>query len=144
MTAPATFVIHGLPHLRAALAAGAAFKRPIVALSAPAASGFAGPGWFLALTRLGQAEFPDADLTTILDCGDRAGDALAALQAGARHLIFTGHPDAAARLAAIAAETGATILDHRPAARDLMGVKDADYAAREWCGRLPAATAFGY
>jgi hypothetical protein len=134
MTAVA-FVVHSRAHLEAVLAAARAAGRPVIAISGEGASAYAGPGWFLALIRQARAEFPDVELTAILDCAGRAGDALAALKEGAQHLIFTGHPQAAARLAAIAAYTGATISERRPVARDLMDVKDADYAAREWCER---------
>jgi len=127
---PAFFVVHSLDHLRAALTAGQASGREVVALSAPAATAYAGPEWFPALIRRARAEFPDADLTAILDCGDRGGDALAALKAGAACIVFTGHPDAGRRLAAIAAETGARILDARPTAFDLLSATDAFHAAR--------------
>lgn len=132
---PAAFVIHSRAQLETVLAAARANGRSVIAVSGQAASGYAGAGWFLALVRQARSEFPDVALTALLDCGDRAGDVLAALKEGAQHLIFTGHPNATARLAAIAAQTGATISDRRPDARDLMGEKDADYAAREWCGR---------
>jgi hypothetical protein len=132
MTAVA-FVVHSRAHLEAVLAAARAAGRPVIAISGEGASAYAGPGWFLALVRQARNEFPDVELTAILDCADRAADALAALKEGAQHLIFTGHPDAAARLTAIAAQTGAKISDRRPDALDLMGVKDVDYAAREWC-----------
>ena len=127
---PICFVVHSPAHLRAALTAGQASGRGIVALSAPAATAYAGPEWFPALIRQAKAEFPAADLTAILDCGDRGGDALAALKAGAACIVFTGHPDARRRLAAIAAETGASILDARPAACDLLNATDAFHAMR--------------
>jgi hypothetical protein len=127
------FTVHGLPHLRAALKAGAAAGRPVVALSAIAASAYAGAGWFAAMIQAGREEFPDAEATAILDCGDRAGDVLVALQAGISRVIFTGHPEAAKRLTAIAAETGATILDERPASLDLLNLRDPDFAARRHC-----------
>jgi len=136
--APAAFVVHSLEHLRAALATGAATGRPIVALSGPGASAYAGPGWFAALAAAGAAEFPNVQLTAILDCSDRAGDALAALGLGLRHLIFTGHPDAARRLSGIAAGYGGLILGERPNALDLLDVKDPGRAARKYCENLPA------
>jgi len=140
---PAAFVVHSLRHLRAALAAGAAAGRPIIALSAPGASAFAGASWFLALIEQGATEFPDVPLTAILDCGDRGGDAVAALQAGAMHLIFTGHLGALARLKGIAADYGASVDDRRPSAFDLLNTADPVYAARAACEGLPAAKAFG-
>jgi acyl-CoA reductase-like NAD-dependent aldehyde dehydrogenase len=127
------FTVHGLPHLLAALKAGAESGRPIVAISAVAASAYAGALWFAEMTQAGREEFPDAQLTAILDCGDRAGDVLVALQAGIACVIFTGHPEAARRLTAIAAETGATILTTRPASFDLLNLRDPDFAARRRC-----------
>ena len=127
------FTVHGLPHLRAALKAGMESGRPVVALSAEAASAYAGAGWFAAMIQAGRDEFPDVPLTAILDCGDRAGDVLVALQAGIACVIFTGHPEAAQRLSAIAAETGATILTTRAASFDLLNLRDPDFAARRRC-----------
>jgi len=130
---PACFVVHSLAHLRAALKAGEASLRPVIALSAPSAAAYAGPGWFPELIRQARAEFPDADLTAILDCGDRGSDVLAALKAGAENIIFTGHPEARRRLAAISGQSGASILDYRPAACDLLNARDPDFAARRYC-----------
>jgi hypothetical protein len=143
MGAPA-FVIHGLKHLRAALAAARAAARPVIVISAPAAGAYAGANWFAVLIAHAAAEFPDVEMTAILDCGDRGGDVLAALKAGLRHIVFTGHPDAAARLIAIATVDGARILDRRPPALDLLDSADVDYAARKHCECLPEAKPFGY
>lgn len=129
----AFFTVHGLPHLRAALTAGAEARRPIVALSAVAASAYAGAGWFAAMTDAGAAEFPNVELTAILDCGDHAGDVLVAFDAGIQCVIFTGHPDAAKRLSAIAEARGGTVLTARPASFDLLHLRDPGYAARRRC-----------
>jgi hypothetical protein len=130
------FVVHALSHLDAALAAGRATGRPIVALSPPGASSYAGAGWFLAMVAAGRADYPDVALAAILDCGAFAGDALMALRLGARHVLFNGHPEAAHRLAAIAAATGASVLQHPPPALDLLDVEDPGEAARRWCERF--------
>jgi hypothetical protein len=127
------FTVHGLPHLRAALRAGMESGRPVIALSAEAASAYAGAGWFAAMIQAAREEFPNAELTAILDCGDRAGDVLVALQAGIACVIFTGHPEATGRLTAIAAATGATILTERPPSFDLLNLRDPDFAARRRC-----------
>jgi hypothetical protein len=107
--------------------------RPVIALSAEAASAYAGAAWFAEMIRAGREEFPDVPLTAMLDCGDRAGDVLVALEAGIACAIFTGHPEAAVRLAAIAAATGATILADRPPSCDLLNLRDPDFAARRRC-----------
>jgi hypothetical protein len=122
-----------LAHLRAALTAGAETGRPIVALSAIGASGFAGAGWFVALIEQGRAEFPEVPLTAILDCADRAGDVPAALKRGITHIVFTGHPEAGLRLQDIAAQTGAAVLPERPSAYDLVNARDPFRAARIHC-----------
>jgi hypothetical protein len=138
------FVIHGLTHLRAVLGAGNAANRPVIVISAPAAGAYAGANWFAALIEHGATEFPNVAMTAILDCGDRGGDVLAALKAGLRHIVFTGHPDAAARLIAIASSGGARILSRRPEALDLLDIADLDYAVRRHCECLPEAKPFGY
>lgn len=132
----ACFTIHSLTHLRAALAAGAESGRPIVALSAVGASGFAGAAWFAALIEQGRGEFPDVPLTAMLDCADRAGDVRAALRLGLRYVIFTGHAEAAVRLGDIASRTGASIVAARPPACDLINAKDPFYAAQAHCKTL--------
>ena len=132
----ACFTVHSLDHLRAALSAGQACGRPVVALSAAGASGFAGAGWFAALVAQGRGEFPGAALTGILDCADRGGDVLAALKLGLTHLIFIGHPEAAIRLADIASQCGAAILAARPASCDLMNARDPHHTARAHCASL--------
>lgn len=129
----ACFTVHSLMDLRAALAAGADSGRAIVALSAVGAGGFAGAGWFAALIEQGRGEFPDVELTAILDCADRSGDVLTAFEAGVRHIVFTGHPQAAERLAKIAAEYGASLLLQRPEACDLLHSRDRAYATRAFC-----------
>ena len=129
----ACFTIHGLAHLRAALTAGRETGRPIVALSAIGASGFAGAGWFKALIDQGGQEFPDVPLTPILDCADRAGDVPAALKRGITHIVFTGHPEAAVRLQDIAGQMRATVLLERPASHDLVNARDPIRAARIHC-----------
>ena len=130
---PAYFTVHSLSHLRAAMKAGAVSGRPIVALSAPGASAFAGAGWFAALAEEGAAEYPEVALTAILDCRDRSGDVLAALKIGLSHVIFTGSTSAAKRLAEVAAQTGASVLTTRPEAFDLLDAQDPGYRAQIWC-----------
>ncbi len=146
---PACFTVHAKPHVLAALHAGDASARPVTVVSAPGAGAYAGPEWFLAMVRQASAEFPQVRLTAMLDCGDRAGDALRALNAGVQDIIFNGHPEAARRLSDIAAELGACIHARRPPSLDLGDEADAARAAVRWCeidrrDRLLAPDAFGY
>jgi len=129
----ACFTIHSLTHLRAALSAGAESGRPIVAVSAVGASGFAGAAWFAALVEQGRGEFPDVPLTAMLDCGDRAGDVPAAVRRGITHVIYNGPPELGRKLQDIAEQMGAVILTQRPTACDLIDSRDPFRTARVHC-----------
>jgi len=59
---------------------------------------------------------PDARFSAILDCGDQAGAALAAIRAQIEGVIFTGRADVASRLADIARQHGVRLETTRPAA----------------------------
>ncbi|HEX3414453.1 MAG TPA: hypothetical protein VHT00_22335, partial [Stellaceae bacterium] len=71
--------------------------RPVVLVSAPDAGGYVGPGWFKALAAAREA-VPDARCSSLLDCGENVGAALAAIRAEVEGVIFIGRPDAAHRL----------------------------------------------
>jgi len=59
---------------------------------------------------------PAAQSTALLDCGDDAGAAQAAIRAGIEGVIFTGRADVAERLADIAGQRGARLMTDRPGA----------------------------
>ncbi len=131
---PRAVRVHGIADARRALAAAAELGVPVALLSAPAAAAHAGPLWFRAMTDRACGERPDAQALAVVDCADRAGDAQAALAAGASHIVFTGPEAVAHRLAAIAAAQGAAVLTARPPELDLRGVRDPDRACRAWLG----------
>lgn len=87
-----------------------------LALMAPPA---AGALWLLGVLERVRRSHPALDLTGLLDCGNRAGEAQGALAAGVPALLFTGHPEAAIRLSAIARAHGATLLTACPPRLDL-------------------------
>lgn len=101
-----------------ALAAAAAAESAgaALALMAPPAGGAL---WLLGLIERVRRAHPGLEVTGLLDCGDRAGEAQGALAAGVPALLFTGRPEAAARLAAIAAARGAMLLTACPPLLDL-------------------------
>ena len=118
MTAPPQFppaltrpiLVRGLADaLAAAAAAGSAGAA--LALMAPPAGGAL---WLLGLIGRVRQAHPALEVTGLLDCGDRAGEAQGALAAGVPALLFTGRPEAADRLAAIAAARGAVLLTTCP------------------------------
>ncbi|CAO3354167.1 hypothetical protein [Azospirillum palustre] len=85
-------------------------------LMAPLAGGAL---WLLGVLERVRRSHPGVASTGLLDCGDRAGEAQGALAAGVPALLFTGHPQAADRLAAIAMAQGATLLTRCPPLFDL-------------------------
>ena len=108
-------IVHSLAHAVAALSAAAERGRAIVIASAPGAGIYAGPGWFGALLEAAREAVPRAQATALLDCGDDAGAAQAAIRGGIEGIVFTGRPDVAARLADIAGQRDALLLTTRPA-----------------------------
>ena len=84
-------------------------------VSAPGAGGYVGPGWFKALAAAAREAVPDIRCSTVLDCGDNVGAALAAIRAEVEGVIFIGRPDVARRLADIAQQHGVRVETKRPA-----------------------------
>ena len=80
----------------------------------PGAGIYAGPGWFSSLTEMAHAAVPEARFSPILDCGDDAGAALAAMRAGIERIIFTGSSDVGQRLAEIGVQCETSIMAVRP------------------------------
>jgi len=102
--------IHSLTHAIAALEAAAEARCAVTLASAPGAGIYAGPGWWTAMIEAARAAVPAARCAAVLDCGDDAGAAQAAIRAGSEAIVFTGDADLAARLADIAGQRGARLL----------------------------------
>ena len=107
-------MIHALAHAVAALSAAVEAERGVTLLSAPDAGIYGGPGWWRELIAMARATVPAAQCTALLDCGDDAGAAQAALRAGVETIVFTGRADVARRLADIARQRGARLMTERP------------------------------
>jgi len=123
-------IIHSLAHAVAALSAAAEAGRPVTLASAPDAGIYAGSGWFGALVAAARAGVPAAQgAAALLDCGDDAGAAQAAIRAGIEAIVFTGPADLAERLADIASQHGARLLATRPV--PALDLGDAFFAAPE-------------
>jgi fructose/tagatose bisphosphate aldolase len=139
---PATtaIVIHDLEHARAALAAAAAFHRPVILISAPGAAGYAGAAWFLRVVARAAADHPDARWDAVLDCADHAGHVLSALRQGAKVVRYTGTKATAAKLAAIADGSGARVETGRLKAFDLRSEADPRAACWAWIGNAKQGT----
>lgn len=109
-------IVHSLVHAIAALRAAADAGRPIMLASAPDAGIYAGSGWWSALVAAARDAVPTAQFTALLDCGDDAGAAQAAIRTGIEGIVFTGRADVADRLADIARQRGVRLATSRPAA----------------------------
>ena len=109
-------IFHTLAHAVAALGAAAEAGRTVVLASPPDAGIYAGPGWFREVLRAAREAVPAAQSSALLDCGEDAGAAMAAVRAGIDAIVFTGRADVAARLGDIATQAGARLLTVRPAA----------------------------
>ena len=124
-------IVHSLAQARAAIGAAAALGVPVSSQSAPGAGAYAGAPWWQALIEAAAAEHPGTAISSILDCGEDAGAALAALRLGLRHLRFTGAAAARQRLDGIAAALAARIEDETSdATLDLLDQRDPAAACR--------------
>jgi flagellar biosynthesis regulator FlaF len=119
---PVAIVIHSLAQAVAALNGAAEAGRPVVIASAPDAGIYAGPGWFREVLHAAHEAVPMAQFSSLFDCGDDAGAAMAALRAGLEAIIFTGPAEVAARLSDTLAQAGARLITERPAAVLDLGV----------------------
>lgn len=131
-TLPKAVVVHGLAEAGTACAAAARTGCRVALVSAPGGGSQGGALWFLELVRHAVAAHPGAQAVGVLDCADHAGRVQGAIAAGVGHVVFTGRPDVAERLAAIAAAQGAVLLTARPPALDLRGRRDPLAACLDW------------
>lgn len=123
-------VAHGIDQARAAARAARAHAAAVEIRSAPGAAGSMGPAWFAAMIGEVAAEFPETDISGVLDCAAAPGHALAALRQGIGRIRFTGRGRARARLASIAKALGAVLEGPAPDALDLAGEADPEAACR--------------
>jgi hypothetical protein len=107
-------IVHSLAHAVAALSAAAETGQPVTLASAPGAGIYAGPAWFCALVATARTTIPAARCAVLLDCGEDAGAAQAAIRAGIEGIVFTGRGDVAERLADIASKSGIRLVTVRP------------------------------
>ncbi len=125
-------LVHSLEDAQSAMAAAAAAGVPLSLATAPGAAAYLGPAWFREMTAIVAREYPRVRLTAVLDCGDKAGHAMAALSAGVRSVRFTGRKAVTAKLAEIATAQGGELVTGRLLALDLLNEPDPAAACRRW------------
>jgi acyl-CoA reductase-like NAD-dependent aldehyde dehydrogenase len=123
------FVVHTAAQATAALRAATRAGWPIVLASPPVASASMGAGMFRAIIAAAREAEPDARSLAVLDCGDRPGDAMAALREGVEAVCFRGAPDVAAKLADMAEQSGMRVLTGLRVSLDMAGIRDPEETA---------------
>jgi hypothetical protein len=128
-------LVHEIADARAALAAARVLGADVVLVSAASGAASLGPGWWQAMLRQMVAEYPEVQVTAILDCGARADLTQAALRQGLADICYRGPAGGARKLADIAAQRGARLHRCLPQALDLTGVADPEAACRAWLSK---------
>ena len=120
--------IHGVEHARAACQAAltTSVKENIKLelWSAKNGASSLGPAWFGEIINIVQKEFPDLSIVGVLDCGDAAGSALAALRQGNLCIYISERPVIVSKIRAIAKFTRAEVRTRRPMMPNLMDHPD--------------------
>ena len=106
MTGGKTVIFHDLGDALAALAAAREQNLAITLQTAPGAAAYAGVGYLMAVIEQAGGDKGAA----IIDCGEDANVALAALRTGWKKVLFSGRRDVRAKLAQIAKQQGAEVL----------------------------------
>ncbi len=102
MTTNRTVIFHDLDQARTALKCDAG----VTLQTAPGAAAYAGVGYLMAVIEQAGADKHAA----VIDCGEDADIALAALRTGWKKLLFSGRKDVGAKLAQIAEQQGAELV----------------------------------
>jgi hypothetical protein len=102
----------------------AAADRPVSVVTPVNAGRYAGPAYYLEMLHRVGREYPDARFDGLLDCGDDAAIAVAALAMGWPGVILRGNAAARERVADIANRTKGRVLARRPVTTDLTGTTD--------------------
>ena len=128
--------MHSYEQACSALKVARELDLPVVLLSAPGAASYAGAGWFRALIDEAIAQYPGTLMSSIPVCASASGDALAALREGVKVIRFDGKEEVNNKIACIAKQLGASVINRRPSSLDLMEVEandtDIAIACREW------------
>ena len=103
------FMVHELAHAVAVRAASQRHGIPVTLVSAPGAAGTGGAGWWRAIITQAQHVVPEADATSILDCADAPGMALAAIREGVKAIALSAPAATLSKVRDIGAQSGVTL-----------------------------------
>ena len=124
--------IHGLGDALRAASIAHELGVAITLFSAPDAVASLGPAWFRDIVRKIEQTYPDLEVDAVLDCGDAAGYAQAALRCGVKIIRFSGSPATARKIDDIAGTYGARVVRRPSRILDPRGEQDLDAALRKW------------
>lgn len=125
-------IIHNLEHAKAALTAAERLGTAVTLRSAPGAAAYLGAAVFRCIIDEAARICPGAAFTAVLDCGQAPGSALCALRHGVKGVSIDAPPEVQAKIADIAAQTGAFLDNGKGEALDLMRADDAVGACLVW------------
>jgi len=128
-------IIHSLEQAVTALKAARELDRPVTLASPPGAAAYTGALWFREVVKQAQLEVPQAEVSSILDCGDKPGLVMAAFRQGVLRVRFTGAREAAEKLEAMAEAESLHLITGPLEALDLLDVKDKAQACRDWLSK---------
>ena len=133
-------IIHSLEQAVTALKAARELGLPVTLASPPGAAAYTGALWFREVVKQAEREVPQAEVSSILDCGDKPGLVMAAFRQGVLRVRFTGPKAAADKLRAIAEAESHHLITGPLEALDLLDVADKAQACRDWLKQGDLAT----
>lgn len=125
-------IFHSLAHAVAALAAARETGADICLVTAPGAARYAGPDHLKKIIDLALADHEGSPPDVLIDCGEDAGPAMSALRAGWKVMAFNGEPTVKRKIADMAAQCGASIIERPVEVLDLLDEPDPDAACQRW------------
>ena len=117
-------IVASLEQATAAAKASAALDVDLYLVSPPEGARVLGIPVFIEMMSQTQEMVPEARFEPVLDCGDSAGLAQAALAAGLKTICFTGPNETYDKLCDIAGQLGARVISEYPEALDFGSAGD--------------------
>ncbi len=133
---PKEIIVHHLDHAISALKVVETLQLSVDIASPPAAIQYAGANYFHHIFCIAQRTHPQVKMRWILDCGDNAGFAMSALRHGVKCIRFTGPVEIFEKLAEMAAQLQATIINtYPPQVLDLLNESNVEKICSDWLSR---------
>jgi len=125
---PQVFIIHNLDHALSVAGAAAATGIAVALFSVRDGASSLGPEVFAAIVEQAQTQHPQAHMEGILDCGEAAGPALAALRRGIKAISVALPAQKHRQIMDIAKKYQASVRTYPQTGVDLAQLKNPDQA----------------